>query len=93
MVSEVGDLARRRLVQGDTDPETVEAWLRLAVPLYSHNPMQPNVIRRVLRNPDVTEAFTRPGGEQRTFDLTSDLANVECPVLVLGGEDEPMVPI
>lgn len=90
---ELGDLARRRFLDGDTDPETLDAWLRLAVPLYSHNPMHPNVISRALRNPDVTEAFTRPDGEQRTFDFTNDLANVECPVLVLGGEDDPMVPI
>lgn len=90
---EVGDLARRRFLDGDTDPETLDAWLRLAVPLYSHNPMQPDAISRASRNPEVTGAFTRPGGEQRTFDFTTDLATVECPVLVLGGEDDPMVPI
>ncbi|MEM9655711.1 MAG: alpha/beta hydrolase [Actinomycetota bacterium] len=91
--SEIGDLARRRFLEGATDPETLDQWLRLAVPLYTRNSMPLDAISRAVRNPDVTAAFTRPGGEQRTFDLTPDLANVECPVLVLGGEDDPMVPI
>ncbi len=90
---EIGDLARRRFLEGATDPETLDQWLRLAVPLYTRNSMQADAISRAVRNPEVTAAFTRPGGEQRTFDLTPDLAKVGCPVLVLGGEDDPMVPI
>ncbi|MEM9563298.1 MAG: alpha/beta hydrolase [Actinomycetota bacterium] len=90
---EIGDLARRRFLEGATDPETLDQWLRLAVPLYTRNSMPADAISRAVRNPDVTAAFTRPGGEQRAFDLTPELANVECPVLVLGGQDDPMVPI
>ena len=37
--------------------------------------------------------FTRPGGEAHAFDLRGALSRVECPTLVLGGEDDPMTPI
>ncbi|GLH79662.1 hypothetical protein SSBR45G_45710 [Bradyrhizobium sp. SSBR45G] len=37
--------------------------------------------------------FTRPGGEVTSFDLLADLARITCPTLVLGGEDDPMIPI
>jgi proline iminopeptidase len=35
----------------------------------------------------------RPGGEDCTFNLISDLARVQCPTLVMGGEEDPMTPI
>ena len=37
--------------------------------------------------------FTRPGGEGNGFDLSGDLHRIQCPTLVLGGEDDPMHPI
>ena len=62
---EVGALARRRFVegQGHTDSASVEAWLRLAFPLYTRTPRNPDVARRVVRHPEVTRWLTRPGGE------------------------------
>lgn len=92
---EVGALARRRFVevQGHTDVVAVEAWLRLAFPLYTRTPRDPDVARRAVRRPDVTHWFTRPGGEGHTFNVLPDLSRVRCPTLVLGGEDDPMTPI
>ena len=92
---EVGALARRRFVegQGHTDVAAVEAWLRLAFPLYTRTPRDPHVARRAVRRPDVTHWFTRPGGEGHTFNLLPDLSRVRCPTLVLGGDDDPMTPI
>jgi pimeloyl-ACP methyl ester carboxylesterase len=92
---EVGVLARRRFVEGrgHTDAASVEAWLRLAFPLYTRTPRNPDVAQRSVRHPEVTHWFTRPGGEGHTFDLFSGLSRVQCPTLVLGGEDDPMTPI
>jgi len=92
---EVGALARRRFIegQGHTDVAAVEAWLRLAFPLYTRMPRDPDVARRAVRRPEVTHWFTRPGGEGHTFNLFPDLSRVQCPTLVLGGEDDPMTPI
>jgi len=90
---EVGALARRRFLDGHTDPVTLEAWIRLAFPLYTRTPRDPNVVQRAIRHPEVTRWFTRPGGEGHTFDLFPVLAKVQCPTLVLGGEEDPMTPI
>jgi pimeloyl-ACP methyl ester carboxylesterase len=35
----------------------------------------------------------RPDGEGRTFNFFPDLAKIQCPTLVLGGEEDPMIPI
>jgi proline iminopeptidase len=91
--AEVGALARRRFLDGHTDAATLEAWLRLAFPLYTRTPRDPDVVRRAIRNPEVTRWFMRPGGEGHTFDLFPALSRVRCPTLVLGGEDDPMTPI
>ena len=93
--AEVGALARRRFLenQGHTDPASVEAWLRLAFPLYTRTRRDPDVAKRAVRGPDVTHWFTRPGGEGHTFNFVSQLSRVRCPTLVLGGDDDPMTPI
>lgn len=90
---EVGALARRRFLEGHTDPATLEAWVRLAFPLYTRTPRNPDVTARALRRPEVTAWFNRPDGEGHTFDLFPALSRVQCPTLVLGGEDDPMTPI
>jgi pimeloyl-ACP methyl ester carboxylesterase len=66
---EVGALARRRFLEGHTDAATLEAWVRLAFPLYTRTPRDPDAARRAIRRPEVTRWFTREGGEGRTFDL------------------------
>ncbi|HKQ64500.1 MAG TPA: alpha/beta hydrolase [Methylomirabilota bacterium] len=92
---EAGALARRRFLesQGHTDPASVEAWLRLAFPLYTRTRRDPDVAKRAVRSPDVAHWFTRPGGEGHTFNFVPQLSRVRCPTLVLGGEDDPMTPI
>ena len=92
---EVGALARRRFLEGrgHADPASVEAWLRLAFPLYTRTPRDPDAGNRAVRRPEVTHWFTRPGGEGHTFNLLPELSRVRCPTLVLGGEDDPMTPI
>ena len=92
---EVGALARRRFVEGrgHTDSASVEAWLRLAFPLYTRAPRNPDGVRRSVRHAEVTHWFTRPGGEGHTFNLFPSLSRVQCPTLVLGGEEDPMTPI
>ena len=90
---EVGALARRRFLDGHTDGSTLEAWVRLAFPLYSRTPRDPDVIRRAVRHPEVTRWFTRPGGEGHTFNFFPALSQIQCPTLVLGGEEDPMTPI
>jgi proline iminopeptidase len=90
---DVGALARRRLLEGHRDRAALEDWLRLAFPLYTRAPRHPDVARRTVTNPDVLHWFTRPDGEDHTFNLLPALPRVQCPTLVMGGEDDPMTPI
>jgi proline iminopeptidase len=90
---ELGALARRRFLEGHTDAETLEAWARLAFPVYTRTPRDPNVMKRAVRRPEVTRWFTRPGGEAHTFNLLPALSRIRCATLLLGGEEDPMTPI
>ena len=80
---EVGALARRRFLDGHTDAATLEAWVRLAFPLYSRTPRDPDMIRRAVRHPEVTRWFTRPGGESHAFNFV--------PALPAGAMSDPRV--
>jgi len=90
---EVGALARRRFLDGQVDPAMLEAWIRLAFPVYTRTPRDPAVVQRAILHPEVNIWFTRPGGEGRTFNFFPVLQRVQCPTLVLGGEEDPMSPI
>jgi pimeloyl-ACP methyl ester carboxylesterase len=35
----------------------------------------------------------KPDGESHTFNIFPDLHRIQCPTLVMGGEDDPMHPI
>jgi proline iminopeptidase len=71
----------------------LEAWIRLAFPVYNRTPRDPAAVQRAVLRPEVNIWFTRTGGEGRTFNLLPELRRVQCPTLVLGGEDDPMCPI
>lgn len=90
---EVGALARRRLLDGQMDAAMLEEWVRLAFPVYTRTPRDTAWVQRAIVHPEVHLWFTRPGGEGRTFNLMPMLNRVQCPILVLGGEEDPMIPI
>jgi proline iminopeptidase len=91
---EVGALARRRFfeIQGH-DEASLDAWRRLAFPLYTRTPRDPDMARRAVSRSEVLHWFTKPCGESHTFNMLADLGRIACPTLVLGGEDDPMLPI
>lgn len=90
---EVGALARRRYLEGQVDEAMLETWIRLAFPVYTRTPRDPAVVQRAILHPEVNLWFTRPGGEGRSFNLFPILGRIQCPTLVLGGEEDPMTPI
>jgi proline iminopeptidase len=93
--AEVGALARRRFLEfhGHPDQASRDAWRRLAMPLYFRTPRDPDMARRAVNRPEVLQLFTGPGGESHTFNMFPDLHRIQCPTLVMGGEDDPMHPI
>src|SRR5258708_5302063 len=42
---EVGAMARRRVFEGHSDKASLDAWLRLAFPLYIRTPRHPDIVR------------------------------------------------
>ena len=92
---EVGALARRRFleVQGHIDQASLDAWRRLAFPLYTRTPRDPDMARRAVSRSEVQHWFTKPDGESHAFNMFPDLGRIQCPTLVLGGEDDPRLPI
>jgi pimeloyl-ACP methyl ester carboxylesterase len=93
---EVGALARRRFldVDGQRDQAAIDAWRKLAFPVYMRTPRDPNIGSRTVGKPEVgLHWFAKPDGESHSFDMFPDLGRIRCPTLVLGGEDDPMHPI
>ena len=91
---ELGALARRRFLEAQGhDEASLHTWRSLAMPHYTRNPRDPDVARRVVNRFEVLQWFTRPGGESRSFNMLGDLHRIQCPALVLGGEDDPIHPI
>ena len=93
---EVGALARRRFLELDGHPDQAsrDAWRRLAMPLYFADPARSGY-GAPCRQPagGALQWFTKPGGESDTFNMFPDLHRIQCPTLVMGGEDDPMHPI
>ena len=93
---EVGELARRRFLDADSprDQASVDAWRRLAFPVYTRTPRDPHIGSRTVARPAVgLHFFANPDGESHSFNMFADLHRIQCPTLVLGGEDDPMHPI
>ena len=59
--------------------------------LYNTQPADPIARQRTLINEDIL--FTSASGEQQTMQLLPGLAGVQCPVLVMAGEQDPVTPL
>jgi pimeloyl-ACP methyl ester carboxylesterase len=75
-------------------PESMRRYFEVCMPLYSRT-TAPDARDRMHRQLEVAnyELFEQWGrGEQRHFDLVDRLGQVEDPVLLLSGEDDPVCP-
>lgn len=75
-------------------PETRAPYLTTCLPLYSARKRGPAewMTRAITRN-DTGLWFNGPLNEQGRMDFRDALASVTCPVLVMGGELDPIMPI
>lgn len=73
------------------DAATWARYAEEALPAYQRTPRDPDGGARTIYTPEVLFHFA--GGEQKTMDLRAGLARVQCPTLVMGGEDDPVCPI
>lgn len=71
--------------------KTAAEYMRVCIPFYNHNPTPPDAFTRTVMNYDVLLNFG--AGEQRSFDFLPALERIQCPTLVMAGEDDPITPI
>jgi proline iminopeptidase len=72
-------------------PEAILGYAEHCMPLYTVDPTDPDVLPRTVMNLELMGHFQ--AGEQLTMDLAPGLAAATCPVLVAGGELDPVCPI
>lgn len=73
--------------------EDLADYTRLCIPLYGGRPpADPDKPARAIVNPAVMRHFAISPGEFKTMDFRPRLQAARCPVLVLGGMDDPITP-
>ena len=84
---EAGAVAQQHLAG---DQSLAADYDELCLPLYAIKPFEAERFARVIANPELDSHFTT---EWNAIDLRSGLAQVPCPVLVTGGELDPICPM
>jgi proline iminopeptidase len=87
--SEFAGATARKFFAGDLS--VFGDFLQHCMPLYSTEPMDLDGVARVVMNVDVMADFFP--GEGQTMDLRAGLAAAQCPVLVLAGDMDPVMPV
>lgn len=80
------DVAERYLTA--PDPEGLDEFMAVCLPLYNTTPLDQDVISRVERREEVGFHFF--GGEAYTYDWFADLEKITAPTLILAGELDPI---
>ena len=86
---EAGEVAARYFA--DPTELNFAEFMRVCVPLYGRTPLPADAIARIEMNLALTAHWDATSA--RDFDVRDDAARVECPVLVLAGEDDPSTTI
>ncbi|UHC16699.1 alpha/beta hydrolase [Methylobacterium currus] len=69
-------------------------YFERCVPFYRHRRDRPPAdLSRVIMRPDVALHFNGPRNEHGRFDFRADLGRLRCPVLLMAGEHDPIVPM
>ncbi|HEY8171724.1 MAG TPA: alpha/beta hydrolase [Dehalococcoidia bacterium] len=90
-----GDLAGAIAEQFWTDFRIDRAadYVQHCIPLYFRTPQDPDREKRAVTSAEVTLEYLRPDGEAQRANFLPVLSRVQCPTLVMGGEDDPVTPI
>lgn len=75
-------------------PESRAVYAEICVPLYARKPLtDPDWLTRAIRRNGTGIAFNGPANEHGRMDFRTDLGRIECPVLIMAGECDPITPI
>ena len=83
--SAAGEIAARYFA--DPTEATFAEYMRVCVPLYTRNPLPPDVVARMGMNTALIANWDRSG--RRDYDVRAEAARIRCPTLLLNGEDDP----
>jgi pimeloyl-ACP methyl ester carboxylesterase len=76
------------------NPESQKAYIEICYPLYNRRgTSDANAALRSINNDDVAFHFGGPEGEAVRLDYRAALATIQCPSLVVVGEDDPITPL
>ncbi|MFN4156947.1 MAG: alpha/beta fold hydrolase [Gemmobacter sp.] len=70
-----------------------QSYRETCLPLYQRAPWPPGALSRIRFRDGPALHFNGPGNEHGRMDHRAGLASVTCPVLVMAGEDDPIVPV
>ena len=74
--------------------ETSAEYRKICSPLYNRRGTRdPDALARSVRNEAVAMHFAGPDRETARLDFREALGRVQCPTLVMAGEDDPITPI
>lgn len=69
-------------------------YLEVCLPLYHPRPVaSPDALKRAIVNDEVAIRFNGPRNEQGRMDFRSGLQRIRCPVLILAGDQDPIMPM
>ncbi|PCI52756.1 MAG: hypothetical protein COB36_14510 [Alphaproteobacteria bacterium] len=74
-------------------PQSGMNYLKKCIPYTSQHVRDPNEISRVKLRREILFHFHNTQLQLDTFDYREQLSKITCPVLVIGGEDDPVTPI
>jgi proline iminopeptidase len=78
----------------DPTVERRAEYLKVCFPLYRARPVPSgDAQKRAIIKDDVAIRFNGPNNEQGRMDFRADLARIRCPVLVLTGDRDPIMPM
>jgi proline iminopeptidase len=75
-------------------PESRAKYFEICLPLYrARSTGTPDWLRRTIVKNEVGIWFNGPKNEQGRMDFRSDLARIKCPVMILAGDRDPVMPM
>jgi proline iminopeptidase len=93
----VGGKAAREVAEPYWLEPTLErrmTYLEKCLPLYNTRATNdPDALKRAILRHEVGLAFNGPKNEQGRMDFRADLSRVQCPVLVMAGDRDPIMPM
>lgn len=85
-INQVCHAARRMFME--TTPESYADYIRFCIPYCATNPYKPELISRCIKNEKVALIYNR--NELTKFNFIPLLPNINCPVLVMAGDQNPV---